>query len=176
MKSRLNLLAVIIVATFAGGNPAWSGAIQARTSVPTTVAAHDTLVIIVNKDNPVAELSVFDLRRMLLGETTRWPDGRKVTIAMREPGQPERDALLRVMCRMTESDFTRYLLHAAFRGDPQGTLKQLDTPNGVRRFVFNVPGAIGYVRGDEMDDSVKVLKIAGPIPETPIYGLTLRAR
>ena len=77
---------------------------------------------------------------------------------------------------MSEQDFTRYTLHVAYRGEAQGTVKQLDTPSGVRRFVFNVPGAIGFVRADELDDSVKVLQIAGTTPEASAFGLTLRTR
>src|SRR5438552_2796226 len=112
---------------------------------PATTPPHASMAIIVNAANPISELSVAELRRMLLGETTRWVDGRKITIAMREPGLPERDAVLRLVCGMSELDFTRYLLHAAYRGESQGGLKLLDTPTGVRRFVFNVPGAIGYI-------------------------------
>src|SRR5262249_10733878 len=40
-------------------------------------AAHTSLAIIVNAQNPVRELSLADLRRILLGEMTRWPDGRR---------------------------------------------------------------------------------------------------
>jgi ABC-type phosphate transport system substrate-binding protein len=137
---------------------------------------HSSISIIVNRDNPLNEVSLVDLRRTLLGDVTRWPDGKKITIAMREPGEPERDAVLRLVCRMTEADFTRYLLHAAYRGEAQSGIKQLETSTGIRRFVFNVPGAIGYVRSDEVDQTVKVLRVLGPVPEAPAFGLMLRTR
>ena len=76
---------------------------------------------------------------------------------------------------MTKADFTRYVLRAAYRGESQTGLKQLDTPMGVRRFVFNVPGAIGYVRADEVDQSVKTVRIVGAVPDAHVSGLTLRA-
>jgi hypothetical protein len=134
------------------------------------------VTFIVNQGNPQAELPVGDVCRMLLGEITRWPDGRKVTVAMREPGAPEREAVLRLICRMTEGDYTKYLLHAAYRGESPTGLKQLDTSVGVRRFVFNVPGALGFVRVEDVDQSVKVLRISGGIPDTPVSGLTVRSR
>jgi ABC-type phosphate transport system substrate-binding protein len=133
---------------------------------------HGSMVVIVNHDNPLNELSAAELRRMVLGETTRWSDGKKVTIALREPGQPERDAVLRLICRMSDEDFTRYLLHASYRGELQAGPKILDTPNGVRRFVFNVPGALGFVRADELDASVKTIRIVGAASETA-FGLVL---
>jgi ABC-type phosphate transport system substrate-binding protein len=139
-------------------------------------AAHATVVVVVNTENPVTQLSIGDLRRMLLGEMTRWPNGKTVTIAMRPPGQPERDAVFRLVCGLTESDFARYQLRAAYRGEAQSGIKQLDTPVGVKRFVFNVPGAIGFVRGDEVDPTVKRLSITGDVPTEPAFGLTLRAK
>jgi ABC-type phosphate transport system substrate-binding protein len=137
--------------------------------------ASSTLTIIVNRQNPTVELTIGDLRRMFLGEVTHWPDGRRITVVMRNPGEPERNAMLRLICRMTERDFARQILHAEFKGEYHGGPKLLDTAAGVRRFLFNVPGAIGYVRDDELDGSVKALRIGGPIPE-PGFGFALRAR
>jgi phosphate transport system substrate-binding protein len=167
---------LVTLLTFTG-----SGALSMSRQAPpardqAVASPHDLLAIIVNNENPLSELPIGELRRMLLGEVTRWPDGRKVTIAMREPGQPERDTVLRLICRMSEQDFTRYLLQATFRGELQAGPKVLDTPNGVRRFIFNVPGAIGYVRSDEVDPSVKVLRIGGAVPANAAFGLTLRAK
>ena len=153
-----------------------AAAAAADQPLPTRAAdasAHATLAIIVNVQNPVRELTVGDLRRILLGETTRWPDGRRITIAMRDTGQPERDAVLRLVCSMSDQDFTRYLLQATFRGVLQTSPKVLDTPNLVRRFVFNVPGAIGYVRADEVDGSIKAVSITGEPSAKQAFGLTL---
>src|SRR6185295_15325576 len=163
----LGLIAAIVV--LAGGEATTSG--QA-TGANAAGGAHATLAIIVNTQNPVEELSIADLRGIFLGETTRWPDGRRITVAMRDTGQAERDAVLRLVCRMSDQDFTRYLLQATFRGALQSSPKVLETSNGVRRFVFNVPGAIGYVRGDEVDASVKSLRITGGPSPGPAFGLT----
>jgi hypothetical protein len=51
----------------------------------------------------------------------------------------------------------------------------LATPNGVLRFVFNVPGAIGYVRASEVDASVKTLRVDGRLPGDRGYGLEVAA-
>ena len=169
-RSRSSLLfacvaAIVLVAAAAAGQP------TARDT-----AAHASLVVIVNSQNPVNELSVGELRRIRLGETTRWPDGRRITVAMRESDQAERDAVLRLVCNMSDQDFTRYLLHATFRGALQSSPKVLETATGVRRFVFNVPGAIGYVRGDEVDGSVKAVRLTGVVSPGPAFGLTLATR
>jgi ABC-type phosphate transport system substrate-binding protein len=174
-RSRSSLLfaCVAAIAVVAAGAAAAAAAGQPATR---DTAAHASLVVIVNAQNPVAELSVGELRRILLGETTRWPDGRRITVAMRESDQAERDAMLRLVCNMSDQDFTRYLLHATFRGALQSSPKVLETATGVRRFVFNVPGAIGYVRGDEVDGSVKTVRLTGVVSSGPAFGLTLATR
>ena len=176
MSKAISLYLAVAIVVSGDGAAALFATTQGASSRPEVAAAHASMVIIVNHENHLSELPIGELRRMLLGEVTRWPDGRRITIAMREPGQPERDAVLRLVCRMNDQDFTRSLLQAAYRGELQGGPKLLDTATGVRRFVFNVPGAIGYVRSDEVDGSVKVLRIGGTIPEEPAFGLTLRAK
>jgi ABC-type phosphate transport system substrate-binding protein len=165
--SRSGLALVLCVCAAAGAGAAAPGLSQ------TAVTPHASVVVIVNTKNVTTQLSVGDLRRILLGEMTRWPSGGQITIAMRPTGEPERAAVLKLICGMTDADFARYLLQSAYRGETQSGIKLLDTPTGVRRFVFNVPGAIGFVRGDEIDASVKVLGISGAAPKGPAFGLTL---
>lgn len=129
------------------------------------------LAIIVNKTNPAENLTLNDLRHLLLAEQRSWANGRRVTIVMREPGHPERLALLKTICRMTDSDYARYFMQAQFVGDLQATPKLLTTTAGMRKFVFNVPGAIGYVRAHEVDASVKVVRVEGRLPGEPGYKL-----
>ena len=155
LHTRSRCLALAVVA-LSSGVTALSAPPQGRAPADPG-SARESVAVIVNKDNPQTSLTPGDLRRMMLGEMTRWPDGRRLTVVMREPGAAERSAVLRLICRMSEADFSRHLLYAAYRGDSQTAPKQLDTSMGVRRFIFNVPGAIGYVRSDEVDDSVKIL-------------------
>ena len=43
----------------------------------------------------------------------------------------------------------------------------------MRKFVFNAPGAIGYLRTSEVDNTVKVVKIDGRFPEDKNYSLQI---
>lgn len=129
------------------------------------------LAIIVNKSNPVDDLSYVDLRQIFLGQRSYWPHGRKITIVMREPGQAERDVVLRAIYGMAERDFNRHFLQANFTGEVLAAPKLLSTARGVKKFVLNVPGAIAYVRFDELDDSVKPIHIDNQAPGDPGYKL-----
>jgi len=128
-----------------------------------------SLVFIVNKVSPVDNLSPQDLRRVFLGERTKWPDGHKITVVMQDQGTEERDAFLHLVCHMNESDYTRYVLQAAFTGAVQGGPRVLSSAAGVVKFVSLVPGAIGYVRSGETDDSVKIIKVDGVSPNAEGY-------
>lgn len=134
------------------------------------------LAIIVNKSNPTTDLSFDDLRRMFLAEQSNWPNGRRVTIVMRDRGQPERSAVLRTIYRMSEREFDRYFLQTTFTGQALGAPKTVSTAASMRKFVFYVPGAIGYVRASELDDSITAIRIDGLAPGDPGYRLKLHVR
>ena len=117
-----------------------------------------------------------ELRTVFLGERSHWPNGRRITLVMMEPGQPERDAVVREVCRMSESDLRRRYLQGLLTGEVLVSPKTLATPVGVRKFVFNVPGAVGYLRPEDVDDSVKVVRIDGHLPSDAEYPLKIEER
>jgi phosphate transport system substrate-binding protein len=136
----------------------------------------ESLAIIVNQSNPVDALSTTELRAVFLGERSHWPNGRRITLVMMEQGQPEREVILREICRLGESDFRRRFLQGLLTGEVLVSPKTLATPVGVRKFVFNVPGAIGYLRPEDVDGSVKVVRIDGHLPSDTEYPLRIPDR
>jgi phosphate transport system substrate-binding protein len=143
-------------------------------AVPASVPREEDLAIIVNRSNPIDNLSVAELRKLFLAQQTHWSDRRRVTLVMLQPGQPEREFVLRVIYRMTESSLDRYFLHAQYTGEIESMPKLLASAAGARKFIVNVPGAIGYVRLSEVDGSVKVVKVDGHMPGESGYPLKVR--
>jgi phosphate transport system substrate-binding protein len=137
--------------------------------------ASEPLAIVVNRSNPVNEVSLADLRKIYRGQRARWSNGRRVTLVMRDPGAPERDAILRSLYGLDEVEYRRTFLQAIFAGEASDAPKMLATPNGVLRFVFNVPGAIGYVRASDVDASVKMLRVDGRLPGDAGYRLEVES-
>lgn len=147
-----------------------------RTLPPVQAASEQNLAVIVNLSNPVENFSMADLRKIFLGERTHWPSGRRITLVMMEPGQPERAVVLRDICQMNETDFNNHFLHGLFTGDVLVSPKTLASPVGVRKFVFNVPGAIGYLRATDVDASIKVVRVDERAPEDKGYKLHVLPR
>ena len=143
---------------------------------PPKARGGEALAVIVNKSNPVEGLTLEELRKYCVQERKHWPDDKRVTVVLRDPGQPEREAVLQLIYHMSESDFNRYFLQAEFTGEVQLAPKHLSTSVGVRRFVFNVPGAIGFLRASEVDPTTKVLRLNGYAPNDPQYPLRLTTR
>ena len=143
-------------------------------AVPAT--ATKALVIIVNKANPVDNLTTEELRKYFRLERARWPEGRKNTVLMMPAGTAERETALRQIYQFDEGEFTRHFLQATYTGQILAAPKELASAANVRKFVFNVPGAIGYVRASEVDDTVKVVRIDGHLPSEAAYPLKLAAK
>jgi ABC-type phosphate transport system substrate-binding protein len=132
------------------------------------------LAIIVNKSNPVQNLSLTELRQYFLAERSHWSTQQKIRVAMREPGSPEREAVLRLVCGMNrDQDFTTYFMRAKFSEQVIDEPRSLDSTPNMIRFVANVSGAIGYVRADEVDPSVRVIRVDNLSPGDPGYKLVL---
>jgi hypothetical protein len=144
----------------------------ATSRTATTAAPRESLAVIVNRTNPVDNLSFDELRQYFLGERTHWPNGRRVTLVMRDTSRPERDAVLRTVYEMREQDFHAHFLRAKFTGEVPEEPRPLDTTSRVINFVFLQPGALAYVRADEVAPSVKVLRLDGLMPGDPGYKLT----
>jgi len=169
MRRLALLLLILVVAGCMSG--AWPRGSRQHDGPPSQgpTSAGENLAIIVNQANTVDNLSTAELRRIFLGTRGHWNSGRRITIVMMEPGQPERAAVLRQICQMSENEFSNHFLHGLFTGDVLVSPKILATPLGVRKFVFNVPGAIGYLRTSDVDASVKVVRIDERFPNEKGY-------
>ena len=132
---------------------------------PASSVPDDTLAIIVNQSNTIDDLS-----------RSHWPNGRRITLVMMDPGLSERKAVLRDVCHMNETEFSRHFLQGLFTGEVFVSPKTLSTAVGVRKFVFNVPGAIGYLRASDVDGSVKVIKVNGHRSDESDYPLRIEVR
>jgi ABC-type phosphate transport system substrate-binding protein len=147
------------------------GTLESAACPPEEKPGERNLAIVVNLNNPVENLSTPELRRIFLGERGHWPNpyGRRITLVMLEPGWPERAAVLSVIYQMSETEFNNHFLHGLFTGDVFVSPKTLASPEGVRKFIFNVPGAIGYLRQSDVDKTVKVIRIDERLPDDKGY-------
>jgi hypothetical protein len=134
------------------------------------------LAIVVNRKNPTINLTLAQLRAIFLGEQKWWPGRHRIVLSAMRRGTPEHAAVLRVVYKMDDRDLHNYFLYQAFKGEAPMPPAILPTPADVRKFVGKTPGAVGYLRASDVDDSVKVVRVNGLLPEDDGYPMRLRAR
>lgn len=137
-------------------------------------AVRGRVAVVVNESNVVDELSSAELRRILLGDETRWPGKEKITILLLPPGSEDRTTLLRVLLRMSDDDFTRHWISRLFQGETTVGPKTASSATSLLRLVAGLPSAIGVLDAEDVplgDPKVKVLRIDGKAPSEDGYPL-----
>ena len=131
--------------------------------VPTTV--EPALVVVVNKSNPIAVITVNQLRVLYTGEMRQWPDKRRVILVQRELTSGAARTMMRAVLKMTAADYNRFLLNMEFRGEEALPLKTLNSTDAACNFVYNVPGAVGVLDESALSsqtcrDRVRILPVS----------------
>jgi len=134
-------------------------------------AASPVVAIVVHPSNPVENLTFSELRRIFMLDTQTWPHGRKITVVLREKGQPERADAIRLICGLSEADYDKHILFRTFQGSVNIGPRSIQSAAAMLRFVYSAPGAIGYVAADQVDATVKTLRIDGALPGDAGYPL-----
>jgi ABC-type phosphate transport system substrate-binding protein len=141
-------------------------------------AGGDSIVVIVNNANPVDNLSMGDLKKIFLSDRSHWDTGKSVAPVMVTTGSPERTAFLKIVCGMSDGDFGKYFMQAAFSGKSVTPPKEVGNAAAVKAAVAGSPGAIGFVKADEFhgdgsDGGVKSVKIDGVAASDASYKIRM---
>ena len=124
-------------------------------SVPGAAYPQD-IVVIVNKANPIAELSLVQLRQIYRGEMTRWPGGRKIVPLNRGNEAEIRSLFTEKVMGKSVMQMSRYWIEMRLKTGLNPP-KVLGSSEAVKMFVSRVPNAVGYIYAGEVDDSIKVV-------------------
>lgn len=156
-------------------------AVAALTLVPAgAAAARGRVAVVVHRSNALAEVSSAELRRILLGDETRWSGNGKITILLLPPGSEERRAVLKILLRMTDDDFTRHWISRVFQGEATAGPKTATSPASMLKLVSGLPAALAIVDAEDVpsgDPGVKILRVDGKQPSDEGYPLvTTRAQ
>lgn len=153
-------------------------ALLSAITVAPVAAAGDPIVVIVNAANPVENLTVGELKKLFMSDRSKWDTGKSVAPVMVVAGAPERTAFLKAVCGMSDADFSKYFMQAAFAGKSATPPKEVGSAAAVKAFVGGSPGGIGFVKagdfhGDGSDGSVKAVKIEGAAASDSGYKLKM---
>ena len=137
---------------------------------PAAQTASDVAVV-VHPDVPVDNLTVSELRRVVLGDREFWPAGVRITLLIRAPIAHERDVVLKNLCQMTEAQFRQHWIGKVFRADTALAPKIVYSPEMAADMVNRFPGAITFIDATLLARGLKVVKIDGLAPGDRGYAL-----
>jgi ABC-type phosphate transport system substrate-binding protein len=131
----------------------------------------DDIAVVVNQDTPVSDLSLSDVRKVLLGERQYWNAKLPVVLLIRAPVARERDVVLRVIYQMTEAQFKQYWVAKIFRAEAASPPKIVYSNDMQYELVTAIPGAIAFVDARNVRPGLKVLRVDGNLPGQRDYPL-----
>jgi hypothetical protein len=160
MTKRFYLLVVLLLQPLAPG----------QLKVPTELPQQTDIAIIVNTANPVNNLSMADLRRMLTGDRRFWRGNVQVKLALREPGSRERDRVLYSVARVSNKEFIDRWRAKIFRGEASEAPVSFSSDAEASRFLTENPGGMTFLPRGSLP-RWKVLKLEGKLPGETGYAL-----
>jgi ABC-type phosphate transport system substrate-binding protein len=116
------------------------------------------LAIVIDTANTTTNLSAADLNKIVNLKTRNWPDGKPVTIIMRDPAAADMQLVLRRILNMS-SEQARTFIQAH-----KGAFMIAGSDDAVLHFVSSNRGAIGIVDLYSLTKDVNVVKIDGKLP------------
>lgn len=137
-------------------------------SVASLAEARD-LALISNKANSVSAISLPDLLKVSKGQTNRWPDGKSVTLILRNPTSPEMKLFLEKVYEVPESQVKEIIATANHGRVGHPAVMIVDSDEELVNKVASIPGAIGVVDVYAINSSVSVVKLGGKLPLEPGY-------
>jgi hypothetical protein len=143
---------------------------MAPSGAQTTRSGTD-IAVVVHPDTPVSDMSLSDVRKVLLGERQYWSSKLPVVLLIRAPVARERDVVLRVIYQMSEAQFKQYWVAKIFRAEAASPPKIVYSNDMQYELISGIPGAIGFIDARNVRPGLKVLRVDGHLPGDKEYPL-----
>jgi phosphate transport system substrate-binding protein len=119
------------------------------------VVAIDGIAVIVNRNNPVSNLSVDQIRDIYTGAITDWSQvggtSGRIAVISREEGSGTRGAFEEIV---------------RFQGRLLAGANESTSTGAIKAGIVQNPNAIGYISLGSVDDTIKAISVGGFTPET----------
>jgi ABC-type phosphate transport system substrate-binding protein len=131
---------------------------------------------LVSAKNPLRNVSAGDLRRIFLGEISRWDNGHRIVLFVGPSDTPEGRLFLDRLVRMSDIDYSQWWLGEVFRGRAAAAPHIVAHTDAMTRAVAANADAIGFVATTPgtLDPDVAPITIDGKSPSDPGYPVRMR--
>jgi ABC-type phosphate transport system substrate-binding protein len=123
-----------------------------------SLAEAKQLAIIADTANPTTNVTAADLAKIFNGHLRNWPDGKPITIVVRDVSSADMQPVLRKLLNMTTEQAKQFV------DSHHGVVVVADSDDAVIHFVSTNRGAIGVVDLYSLTKGVNVVKVNGKLP------------
>jgi ABC-type phosphate transport system substrate-binding protein len=116
------------------------------------------LAVVADKANATSNLTTAELVKIFNAHNRTWPDGKPITVVMKDPSSADMQLVLHKLFNMTP-DQAR-----AFVQSHRDAIMVADSDDAVVHFVSTSRGAIGVIDLYSLTKDVNVMKIDGKLP------------
>src|SRR3984885_3709588 len=135
------------------------------------LGAGGDIAVVVAPETPVDNLSLSEVRKLLLGDRQFWTGNLRVTLLIRAPVAHEREVVLRTIYRMTEAQYRQYWISKIFRAEASSGPKIVFSNSMASDLVASIPGSVAFVDATQVPKGLKIIKIDGTLPGDAKYPL-----
>jgi ABC-type phosphate transport system substrate-binding protein len=136
-----------------------------------TLAQAKDVALIANKGGAVTSVTMPDLVKLCKAQTPHWPDGKAVTLVVRDPSSSDMRMILEKVYAMAPQAVSELFASANHGKGAHPMIVVVTSDDDLVHKVAATPGAIGLVDVYAINSSVDVMKIAGKLPFEPGYPL-----
>lgn len=137
----------------------------------TTLAQAKDVALIANKGSAVTSVSMPDLVKLCKAQTPHWPDGKAVTLIVRDPASAEMRMILEKVYGMSSQAVSELISTANHGRSSHPMILVVTSDDDLVHKVAATPGAVGLVDVYAINSSVDVMKVGGKLPFEPGYPL-----
>jgi len=129
--------------------------------------AAEPLAVVTAKQSGLSELSLYQLKRLFMGDAISGPGGELIALN-RDPKGAERIGFDNTVLGMSPDAAARYWIDRRIRGQ-SGAPRAVEPAAVVQKVVAKLPRSVAYVRLRDVTADVQVLRIDGRAPADPGY-------
>ena len=130
--------------------------------------AYATIAVIVNKSNPVSDVSYNELKQISEARKQYWDNGEKIILIFKPVTSVETRALIDMVYKIKYEEFDKYWFLKVYENKIMEFPKILNSTGTINILVSEIPGAIAFIGKDEISRidniNIKVLRVNGKMP------------
>jgi len=126
------------------------------------------IAIVVNKENPVNNLSFQELQNIYLGEITSFSRGNTIVLGV---NADLKQKFITILLKWPELNYKKHWMKMIFSGESHVAPKELERTEELNTFISQNRGSIAFIDITKVDKDLKIITIDGKEPGSKDYPL-----